>query len=139
LHKELNALKQRDLPWMYECSKCAPQEALRDLDKADRNFFRRLELKKQGKWKGKPGFPVFKKKSKALSGTAEVAPQERRQKPQEKRRQTCQTACPYRHYPAGCHAQADELLMQTPRFGSHRRLEYGGNAQEPLFSWRDLG
>jgi hypothetical protein len=62
----LNALKQRDFPWMYECSKCAPQEALRDLDKAYKNFFRRLELKKQGKWKGKLGFPVFKKKSKAI-------------------------------------------------------------------------
>jgi hypothetical protein len=30
LHKELNALKQTDLPWMYEVSKCAMQEALRD-------------------------------------------------------------------------------------------------------------
>ncbi len=31
LHRELNHLKQTALPWMYECSKCAPQEALRDL------------------------------------------------------------------------------------------------------------
>jgi hypothetical protein len=28
-HRELNALKQTDVPWMYETSKCAPQEALR--------------------------------------------------------------------------------------------------------------
>ena len=27
LHRELNALKQTDVPWMYEVSKCAPQEA----------------------------------------------------------------------------------------------------------------
>lgn len=33
LHKELNALKQTDLPWLYEVSKCAPQEALRSLEK----------------------------------------------------------------------------------------------------------
>jgi putative transposase len=66
LHKELNALKQTDFPWMYEVSKCAPQEALRDLDKAYKNFFRRLELKKQGKYKGKLGFPKFKKRSKAI-------------------------------------------------------------------------
>src|SRR5215831_9735304 len=28
LHRELNALKQTELPWMYAVSKCAPQEAL---------------------------------------------------------------------------------------------------------------
>ncbi len=66
LHKELNALKQTDFPWMYEVSKCAPQEALRDLDKAYKNFFRRVELKKAGKWQGKLGFPKPKKRSKAI-------------------------------------------------------------------------
>src|SRR6266704_2697882 len=49
LHKELNALKPSQFPWMYEVSKCAPQEALRDLDAAYKNFFRRVELKKKGK------------------------------------------------------------------------------------------
>ncbi|HEV2457777.1 MAG TPA: helix-turn-helix domain-containing protein [Ktedonobacterales bacterium] len=34
LHRELNALKQTDVPWMFEVSKCAPQEALRNLDRA---------------------------------------------------------------------------------------------------------
>jgi putative transposase len=48
LHRELNQLKQTSLPWMYEVSKCAPQEALRDVDKAMKNFFRRLSLKKEG-------------------------------------------------------------------------------------------
>jgi len=60
LHRELNALKKSELPWLYEVSKCAPQEALRDVDRAYNNFFRRVELKKQGKLKGKVGFPRFK-------------------------------------------------------------------------------
>lgn len=47
---------------MYESSKCAPQEALRNLDKAFANFFRRVQLKKQGKLKGNVGFPKFKSK-----------------------------------------------------------------------------
>jgi len=66
LHRDLNKLKHTDYPWMYDVSKCAPQEALRDLDKAYKHFFRRVELKKQGKWKGKLGFPRMKKKSKAI-------------------------------------------------------------------------
>ncbi|HJT58357.1 MAG TPA: RNA-guided endonuclease TnpB family protein [Ktedonobacteraceae bacterium] len=66
LHRELNAMKKTDFPWMYEVSKCAMQEALRDLDTAYKNFFRRLQRKREGQWKGKPGFPVFKKKSKGI-------------------------------------------------------------------------
>ena len=60
LHKELNRLKKTDYPWMYAVSKCAPQEALRDLDKAFENFFRRVKLKKAGKLRGKVGYPTFK-------------------------------------------------------------------------------
>ena len=66
LHKQLNALKPTDFPWMYEVSKCAMQEALRDLNTAYRNFFRRVALKKQGLRRGKLGFPKMKKKSKAI-------------------------------------------------------------------------
>ncbi len=66
LHRELNALKQTEFPWMYEVSKCAPQEALRDLDTAYKHFFRKAKLKKQGQFRGKLGFPRFKKKSKAI-------------------------------------------------------------------------
>src|SRR6266581_1375788 len=66
LHKQLNALKPTDFPWLYEVSKCAMQEALRDLHTAYRNFFRRVALKKQGLWRGKLGFPKMKKKSKAI-------------------------------------------------------------------------
>jgi len=50
LHKELNALKKTDFPWMYDVSKCAPQEALRDLEKAFKHFFRKCQLKKMGQW-----------------------------------------------------------------------------------------
>jgi putative transposase len=41
---------------MFEVSKCAPQEALRNLDRAFENFFRRV---KAG---DKPGYPKFKSK-----------------------------------------------------------------------------
>jgi putative transposase len=53
-HRELNALKESRFPWMYEVSKCAPQEALRDLDRAFKNF-------RRGRDSGrKTGFPKFK-------------------------------------------------------------------------------
>ena len=61
LHRELNALKKTELPWLYEVSKCAPQESLRDLDRAFANFFRRVKEKKAGK-KVTVGFPCFKSK-----------------------------------------------------------------------------
>lgn len=41
LHHRLNAIKATEFPWMYGVSKCAPQEALHNLDLAYRNFFRR--------------------------------------------------------------------------------------------------
>jgi len=67
LHRELNGLKRTDsaeggVPWMYEVSKCAPQEALRDLDEAFVNFFRRV---RKGE---KPGFPRFKSKKRKIGG-----------------------------------------------------------------------
>jgi len=61
LHKQLNLLKQNELSWMYEVSKCAPQESLRDLDKAYAHFFRRV---KQGD--KKVGFPKFKSRKHGL-------------------------------------------------------------------------
>ena len=66
LHRELNALKKTAVPWMYQVSKCAPQEALWNLDAAFTNFFRRCALKKQGKWQGKLGYPQVKTKKKGL-------------------------------------------------------------------------
>lgn len=54
--KELTALK-KELSWLAEIDSWATQNALRDLDTAYHNFFRRV---KQGQ---KPGFPKFKKKT----------------------------------------------------------------------------
>jgi len=61
LSRELTVLKNAELSWMYEVSKCAPQEALRDLDRAYANFFRRAKERKAGK-NIKVGFPHFKSK-----------------------------------------------------------------------------
>jgi putative transposase len=66
LDRELNVLKKTEVPWMYQVSKCAPQEALWNLDAAFAHFFRRCALRKQGKWKGKLGYPRFKTKKKGL-------------------------------------------------------------------------
>ncbi|MFW9889746.1 MAG: RNA-guided endonuclease InsQ/TnpB family protein [Candidatus Thorarchaeota archaeon] len=55
-HRVLNSLKKTQFPWMYQCSKCAPQEALIDLQRAFKNFYRGL---KAGR---KVGFPRFKRK-----------------------------------------------------------------------------
>jgi putative transposase len=66
LHRELNALKKTAVPWMYQVSKCAPQEALRNLDAAFTHFFRRCALNNQGKWTGTLGYPRFKTKKKGL-------------------------------------------------------------------------
>lgn len=68
LHRELNALKKSELAWMYDVSKCAPQEALRNLDNAFAHFFRRCQLKKEGKLRGKVGYPQLKSKKKGLGG-----------------------------------------------------------------------
>lgn len=65
LHKELNQLKKGELGWMYEVSKCAPQEALRNLDMAYQHFFRRVKAGTKGK---KAGFPRFKSKKNGLGG-----------------------------------------------------------------------
>ncbi|MFQ6039229.1 MAG: RNA-guided endonuclease InsQ/TnpB family protein [Candidatus Poribacteria bacterium] len=71
-HRQLNALKKTEFPWMYEVSKCAPQEALRNLDYAFANFFRRVKKGITAKAKfpvssflngsKKVGFPRFKSK-----------------------------------------------------------------------------
>ncbi len=54
LHKRLIAEVKSENPWYYEVSKCAPQQALRDLDRAFKNF---LTIPQRG-------FPRFKKKGK---------------------------------------------------------------------------
>jgi putative transposase len=67
LHRELNRLKQTAVPWLYAVSKCAPQEALRNLDSAFAHFFRRARLQRQGKLRGKVGYPQRKTRKKGLS------------------------------------------------------------------------
>jgi len=62
-HRQLNALKKTEFPWMYEVSKCAPQEALRNLDTAFANF------RREPKFGKRVGFPKFKKKGKHDSFT----------------------------------------------------------------------
>ena len=57
LHRELNALKPTEFPWMYDVSKCAPLIGMRDLDVAYQNFFRRVKQGAKAK-----GFPKFKSK-----------------------------------------------------------------------------
>jgi putative transposase len=79
LHRELNALKKTELAWMYEVSKCAPQEALRNLDNAFAHFYRRCTLKQEGKLKGKLGYPQRKTKKQGLgsfrlTGAIEIFP-----------------------------------------------------------------
>ena len=51
LHREWNRWKRENVPWWTEVSKCAPQEAFRDLEKALKNWR-----------KGKSRFPRFKRK-----------------------------------------------------------------------------
>ena len=58
--------RRRTCPGCISVSKCAPQEALWNLDAAFQQFFRRCALKKQGKWTGKLGYPRFKTKKKGL-------------------------------------------------------------------------
>ena len=62
LHRDLNVLKRVALedggvPWMYDSSKCAPQEALRDLGCAIKNFRA-----------GRAKFPRFKRRARGLGG-----------------------------------------------------------------------
>ena len=63
LHKLWNAAKKADpgLAWWAENSKCAYQEAFRNLDRALRDY---VKSKKGGRKGRRPGFPRFKKKGK---------------------------------------------------------------------------
>jgi len=64
LQKELTARKHDDLVWLNSVSKWIVQNSLRDLDIAFDHFYRKCQLKKQGQWKGKCGYPTFKSKHK---------------------------------------------------------------------------
>jgi putative transposase len=62
LHRDLNVLKKMapedgGVPWMYSASKASPQEALRDLDRAFKNFL-----------SGRARYPRFKSRSRGIGG-----------------------------------------------------------------------
>lgn len=57
LRKQLNSTKAIDYPWMLDVPKTVPQQAIKNVGVAFKNFFRRV---KAG---GKPGYPKFKKRS----------------------------------------------------------------------------
>ena len=61
LHKEIVILKHSTTPWLEEVSKCAPQQALRNLDVAFKNFFKRCKDKAKRK-----GFPKFKSRKRGI-------------------------------------------------------------------------
>lgn len=96
LQKELTARKHDDLPWLDDVSKWVFQNALRDLDVAFKNFFEKCKLKKQGRYKGKCGYPKFKSKHKG--------------------RGSFRLDCPV-HVFDGC--------VQLPKFGKIRLKEHG--------------
>jgi putative transposase len=72
LHRIWNGWKQGNAPWWAKVSKCAPQEAFRDLDRAFANFRRG---RRSGRW---VGFPRFRKKGRddrfRLTGATRVLP-----------------------------------------------------------------
>ena len=53
LHKKLNAEVKTQHPWFYDSSKCAPQQALRDLENA---WKRKMKVKNSGTPKRKKKF-----------------------------------------------------------------------------------
>lgn len=69
LRKQYNALKPVEFQWALEVTKCAPQQAIKNLGTAFQNFFRRV---KQG---GKPGYPKFKRKGLHDAFRADNGPQ----------------------------------------------------------------
>jgi putative transposase len=82
-HKTLNRLKKTTYPWMYEVSKCIPQEALRDLDRAYQHFFTNLRKRIRKQTSHYVGMPKFKKKGKCkdsfrLTGAIHLFPKEGR-------------------------------------------------------------
>jgi putative transposase len=74
LHRLLTRLKRTPgYGWLYEVSKCAPEEALRDLDRAYANFWRSRKLGRR------VGRPRFKKRGRCperfrLAGAIHVEP-----------------------------------------------------------------
>ncbi|GBC61148.1 transposase [Desulfonema ishimotonii] len=63
LRRQLNAIKADKFPWMAEVTKCAPQQAVKNLGTAYKNAFHRKKTgQKTGSEKNPYGFPRPKKK-----------------------------------------------------------------------------
>ena len=60
-NRQLNALKKTEYPWLYNYSKSIPQLALQNLDKAYKNFFRRVKSGDKQK-----GFPRLKSRKRGI-------------------------------------------------------------------------
>lgn len=71
LRKQYNAIKHIDFPWALDVTKCAPQQAIKNVGTAFQNFFRNV---KQGK---KPGYPRFKRKGQHDSFRSDNGPQKK--------------------------------------------------------------
>ncbi len=63
LRKQLNSVKRERFPWMADVSKCAPQQAIKNLGRAYANFFDDLAKYPRGEiaWK-RLRVPKFEKK-----------------------------------------------------------------------------
>jgi len=78
LRKQLNAIKPTKFPWMLEVTKCAPQQAIKNLGTAYKNAFRKQKAKqKTGSDKNPFGFPKPKRKFVNDSFRADNGPSKR--------------------------------------------------------------
>jgi putative transposase len=71
LRRKLNSLKDAEFPWMREVTKNAPQQAIKNLGTAFKNYF--ADLKKP-KRRRRFHYPQFKKKGKHDSFRADNGP-----------------------------------------------------------------
>lgn len=72
LRKLYNQIKPVEFPWSLEVTKCAAQQAIKNLGTAHKNFFDRLKKGAKGR---KAGYPKFKKKGVRDSFRADNGPQ----------------------------------------------------------------
>jgi len=76
LSRKLNSIKKQEFPWMVDVTKCAVQQAVKNLGMAYTNAFRRCKLGKRKGRKNQFGFPQFKKKGRRDSFRADNGPRD---------------------------------------------------------------
>lgn len=74
LRRQLNAVKAEQFPWMADVTKCAPQQAIKNLGAAMQHFFRRVKTKKKSGHGY--GYPAFKRKGVRDSFRADNGPKD---------------------------------------------------------------